>query len=217
MDIMSSNGDLLIFEKEAFKNLPAFFKLLSSTPEIQNQFLDDPSGILKKHLLNDPSVPETKISETNKLVHSILSNKKFLSWAIDYQTNLEQQYESIKVKRKLDAFFNENKEKIYSEVVKAILDTSDKDDPIISSIKNANPDDTKNFQIASVHRSEDNVVVAAVVAVAVVVVVAAAAFAIPVVALGIPAENSFDDTVLHLSRREIMTIGRVLTKLQLQE
>jgi hypothetical protein len=215
MNIMSSNGDLLIFEKEAFKNLPAFFKLLSSKPKIQEQFLDDPSGTLKEYLLNDPSIPKTKISKTNKLVHSILSNKKFLSWAIDYQTNLEQQIGSIKGKKNLEAFFNKNKEKIYSEVVKAILDTANKDDPIISTIKKPNPDDIKNFQIASIHRSEDNVIVAAVVAVAVVVVVAAVAF--PIVALGIPAKNSLDNTILHLSRREIITLGRVLTKLQLQE
>ena len=85
----------LVLENSNLGNkIEQLFEELSNNKRLEHVFSKDPAYVLAKKVLPASYSQLTKqsLSKANRLLYSILSNKKFKKWLDDYQKTLEKNY-----------------------------------------------------------------------------------------------------------------------------
>jgi hypothetical protein len=82
------NSQLIIQMKEARPQIVAFYEKLDKDANAQKEFLANPEGYLKA-----AGVP-SQLSTNNRLLFSLMSNKKFTEWTEQYERSLQKKYPS---------------------------------------------------------------------------------------------------------------------------
>lgn len=85
--------ELLVLDYNGFgRRLARLFAGLAGSEDRRMLFLRDPTGTLAATLFNDfGPIPLGQIQFANRILFSLLSNKKFLAWAGKYQQSLEKE------------------------------------------------------------------------------------------------------------------------------
>lgn len=126
---MATKDDLLVIQgKNVSDRLKALYGEFQADPERLQSFIDNPTGLVLRHVLPElaPSVPTQRISNSNKLLFSVLKNPDFAAWLQEYQSNLSAE---------LDKPENQNKtlreilprEKFLEDLSTAMIDKGDKE------------------------------------------------------------------------------------------
>jgi hypothetical protein len=130
---MSGKGLLILEYDNLDRGAAAFYQQLNNSPSLQQAFLDDPAGILRRMIFpNAPFPPEGIINKANRLLYALLSNQNFLSWSRQFQSSIEGEIQQVAqadnrneaIKGFLASF---DRNRLYSEIVDGILESIDKE------------------------------------------------------------------------------------------
>lgn len=90
-------NDRLVLENSSLRDrVSKLFDELASNEELSRTFVHNPALVLSARLLPSDyanTISKTSIDNANALLHSILSNPKFMEWLAGYQKELEEYYE----------------------------------------------------------------------------------------------------------------------------
>ena len=129
--------DQLLFEHERFKErVNSLYKKLED-PSVLKAFINNPTESLSNELFPEDSnkLSSQNISNTNRLLFSILSNKQFFDWALKYQNELAN-------KRESDGDIKEDQNKVLQDIAEAFVRYGNKE--LIMSLMLFN---NKNFGV----------------------------------------------------------------------
>jgi hypothetical protein len=113
--------------------LGALLTRMESEESLRQMYLRDPSTILSKALFPDqPNLPRSVVSRSNRLLFSLLSNQGFMTWADTYGAaigerarnefpNLSEEEAGLALAAKLEAT------DVYDEVINAVVANSDRE------------------------------------------------------------------------------------------
>jgi hypothetical protein len=144
---MSGKGLLILEYDNLDRGAAAFYNQLNNSPALQQAFLDDPAGILRRMIFpNAPFPPEGIINKANRLLYALLSNQNFLSWSEQFQASLDSEFQQVMqadnrseaVKGFLASF---DRNRLYSEITDGILGSIDKE-TLYSLVVGTNLNDT---------------------------------------------------------------------------
>jgi hypothetical protein len=144
---MSSKGLLILEYENLDRGAANFYQQLNNSPALQQAFLDDPAGILRRMMFpNAPFPPAGVINKANRLLYALLSNQNFLSWSRQFQTSIEneiqQASQSENRNEAIKGFLaNFDRNRLYSEIVDGILESIDKE-TLYSIVVGTNLNDT---------------------------------------------------------------------------
>ncbi len=96
------------------------FEEISNNKRLEEVFAKDPSYVLAKKVLpvSYSKLSKQDLSKGNRLLYSILSNKKFKKWLDDYQEKLEKKYKKTG---------NVDKEQIKKDLAKGLVKYGDQE------------------------------------------------------------------------------------------
>jgi len=116
---------LLIPSKDLSKKINQFVEKVSQNEAALNEFVDNPFQVLAQALPNEMGdMTKAEISDSNKLLFSVLANREFTNWLVDYQKNIENEMSKPEnVKKTVGAVFN--RDKIYEDLSSAIMKYGD--------------------------------------------------------------------------------------------
>jgi hypothetical protein len=144
---MSSKALLILEYDNLDRGAAAFYQQLNNSPALQQAFLDNPAGILRRMMFpNAPFPPEGVINKANRLLYALLSNQNFLSWSEQFQASLDSEFQQVMqaenrseaVKGFLASF---DRNRLYSEITDGILGSIDKE-TLYSLVVGTNLNDT---------------------------------------------------------------------------
>jgi len=109
--------DKMILDKRLTRaRFQAFFEALTKDPELQGLFIKDPAGVLKKM---NVIWGNFNVSNANRLLFALLSNRELVSWAREYQSQLEEEHGGAIDPLKLD------RRRIYQDFIQAMSRSMD--------------------------------------------------------------------------------------------
>jgi uncharacterized phage infection (PIP) family protein YhgE len=89
----TSGPPLVLRNEELAAQTRAFYKELKTNLELQNEFINNPAGLIARHFLPQSavsSISAQRLSNANRVLYSMVSNDGFRNWAQNYQTNIDK-------------------------------------------------------------------------------------------------------------------------------
>ncbi len=93
---MKKDGLLILDADDLGRRAELLFQRLSESSAFRAAFIENPASKLEELMPNArPLSPPTRISQANRLLYAVLSNRQFYAWCAEFQERLERQYQAI--------------------------------------------------------------------------------------------------------------------------
>ena len=93
---MKKDGLLILDADDLGRRAELLFQRLSESSAFRAAFMENPASKLEELMPNArPLSPPTQISQANRLLYAVLSNRQFYVWCVEFQARLERQFQEI--------------------------------------------------------------------------------------------------------------------------
>jgi hypothetical protein len=196
---------------EFAERLGSFLQRLNNDPALLQTFARDPSGVLSPSVFpDDPQPALSTINRGNRLLFSLLSNERFMTWSEQYTERLSasavERFPDLDADEAARAFAATlSPDEVYQEIVDAMVQFVDRE--LLAALLVVDPDDVDSLLGREAARAPSPVYGWVVVLVLLFVVVAAVH---AVVALGTSGDVIRTGAIPGLSREDLGRINRLM-------